>query len=68
VNFWILLALLKSNLKLQIYKRETAKQKIVNYRTEFPMKIYHSASSNSVQKSASAQKPAIIIFKSAKST
>jgi len=48
MNFSKLLVLVKSNLKLQIYKRETAKQKIVNYRAEFPMKIYHSTSRNSV--------------------
>ena len=59
MNFPKPLVLLKSNLKLQIYKRETAKQKIANYRAEFPMKIYPSASRNSVKKSASAQKPEV---------
>jgi len=48
MNFSKLLVLLKSNLKLQIYKRETAKQKTVNHRAEFSMKIYHSAYKNSV--------------------
>ena len=48
MKFSKLLVLLKSNLKLQIYKRETAKQKTVNHRAEFPMKIYHSAYRNSV--------------------
>jgi len=42
------LVLLKSNLKLQIYKHETAKQKITNYLAEFPTKIYHSVCRNSV--------------------
>jgi len=48
MNFSKLLLLLKSNLKLQTYKHETTKQKIVNSRAEFPMKIYHSMSRNSV--------------------
>jgi len=39
---------MKSNLKLQTYKHETAKQKIINSRAEFPMKIHHSVSRNSV--------------------
>jgi len=47
-NFSKLLVLLKSNLKLQIYKHETAKQKIISSRAEFPMKIYHSVTRNSV--------------------
>jgi len=68
MNFSKLLVLLKSNLKLQIYKHETAKRKIINSCAEFPMKICHSVSRNSVWKSASAQKPAKIIFKSAKLT
>jgi len=48
MNFSKLLVLLKSNLKLQIYKHETAKQKIINSRPEFPMKIYNSVSRSSV--------------------
>jgi len=48
MNFSKLLVLLKSNLKLQTYKRETAKQKIINSRAELPRKIYHSVSGNSV--------------------
>ena len=49
MNFSKLLALVKSNLKLQTYKHETAKQKIIDsYAPEFPMKIYHSVSRNSV--------------------
>jgi len=43
-----LLVLLKSNLKLQIYKHVIAKDKIINSCTEFAMKIYHSMSRNSV--------------------
>ena len=42
MNFLKLLVLLKSNLKLQIYKHVIAEQNIVNSRAEFPMKIYHS--------------------------
>jgi len=68
MNLLKLLVLLKSNLKLKTYKRETAKQKIINSRAEFPMKIYHSVSRNSVLKSASPQKSAKIILKPAKST
>jgi len=41
---------------------ETPNIKIVNYSAEFPIKLYHSASRNSVQKSAK------IIFKSVKPT
>jgi len=41
MNFSKLLVLMKSNLKLQIYKHVIAKQKIINSRAEFPMKIYH---------------------------
>ena len=54
MNFSKLLVLLKSNLKLQTCKHETAKQKIINFRAEweFPIKIYHSVSRNSVYKSA----------------
>jgi len=48
MNFSKLLALVKSNLKLQTYKHETAKQKIIDSRAEFPMKIYHAVSRNSV--------------------
>jgi len=48
MNFSKLLVLLKSNLKLQIYKHETAKQKITNSCAEFPMKICPSVSRNSV--------------------
>jgi len=48
MNFSKLLVLLKSDLKLQIYKHETAKQKIINSLAEFPTKIYHSVSRNSV--------------------
>jgi len=48
MNFSKLLVLLKSNLKLQIYKHVIAKQKILNSHAEFPMKIYHSVSRNSV--------------------
>jgi len=48
MNFLKLLVLLKSSLKLQIYKHVIAKQKIVNSRAEFPMKIYNSVSRNSV--------------------
>jgi len=48
MNFLKLLVLLKSNLKLQIYKHVIAKQKIVNSRAEFPMKMYNSVSRNSV--------------------
>jgi len=43
-------------------KHETAKQKIINSRAEFPLKIHHSVSRNSVWKSASAQKSAKIIL------
>jgi len=35
-------------LKLQICKHVIAKQKIINSRAEYPMKIYHSVSRNSV--------------------
>ena len=67
MNFSKLLVLLKSNLKLQIDKQhETAKQKIINSRADFPMKIYHSVSRSSVLKSSRAQKPGKIIFKSVK--
>jgi len=48
MNFLKLLILLKRNLILQIYKHETAKQKIRNSRAEFPMKIYHVVFRNSV--------------------
>jgi len=48
MNLAKLLVLLKSNLKLQIYKHVEPKQKILNSRTEFPMKMYHSVSRNSV--------------------
>jgi len=68
MNFSKLLLLLKSNLKLQIYKHETAKRKMINSCAEFQMKICHSVSRNSVWKSASAQKPGKTIFKSAKLT
>ena len=71
INFSKLLVLLKSNLKLQTqlkFLQETAKQTIINSRAGFSIKIYHSASRNSVEKSVSAQKSAKIIFKSAKST
>ena len=48
MNFTNRLVLLKSSLKLQIYKHKTARQKIINCRAELPMKIYHSVSRNSV--------------------
>ena len=48
MNLLKLLVLLKSSLKLQTHKHETAKQKIINSRAEFPMKTYHSVSRNSV--------------------
>jgi len=48
MNFSKLLVLLKSNLKVQIYKHVIAKQKIINSRAEFPLRIYHSVSRNSV--------------------
>jgi len=48
MDFSKLLVLLKSNLKLHIYKHVIAKQKIVNSPAEFPMKIYNSVSRNSV--------------------
>ena len=44
MKFSKVLVLLKSNLKLQMFKHETAKQKIRNYCAEFPVKIYHSVS------------------------
>jgi len=40
MNFSKLLVLLKSNLKLQIYKHETAKQKIINSPAKFPMNFF----------------------------
>jgi len=48
MNFLKLLVLLKSNLILQIFKHETAKQKIRNSCAEFRMKIYHYVFRNSV--------------------
>jgi len=48
MNFLKLLVLLKSNLKLQTQKHETAQQKIINSRAEFPIKTYHSVFRNSV--------------------
>jgi len=48
MNFSKLLVLLKSNLKLQIYKHVIAKQKLINSRAAFSMKIYDSVSRNSV--------------------
>jgi len=36
------------DLKLQTYKHATAKRKIIDSRAEFPMKIYHAVSRNSV--------------------
>jgi len=47
---------------------ETPNIKIVNYSAEFPIKLYHSASRNSVQNPGSVQKSAKIIFKSVKPT
>ena len=48
MNFSKRFVLLKSNLKLQIYKHVIAKQKFINSRAEFIVKIYHSVSRNSV--------------------
>jgi len=39
MKFSKVLVLLKSNLKLQMFKHETAKQKIRNYCAEFSVKI-----------------------------
>jgi len=48
MNFSKLLVMLKSKLKLQIYKYEIAKHEIINFRAEFPIKIHNSVSRNSV--------------------
>jgi len=48
MNFSKLSVLLKSNLKLQIYKHVIAKQKFINSRAAFSMKIYDSVYRNSV--------------------
>jgi len=53
INFSKFLALMNNNQKLQIH--DTTKQKIVNSRAEFPIKMYDSVSKNSVQKSARAR-------------
>ena len=64
MKFSKLLVLLKSNLKLQIYRRETAKQKIINYRAEFPMKfIILCPETVSRNLPVPRQNPAKIIFK-----
>jgi len=48
MNLSKFLALMKNNLKPQTEMHDTAKQKIINSRAEFPTKIYHSVSKNSV--------------------
>jgi len=52
---------------MSMYKHETAKQEL-QILLQFPLKIYHSVSRNSVYKPASAQKSVKIILKPAKST